>query len=118
MEISRGGLRFDPEFVRVGRPPAHDACAGVCIGGLFTIDGKSVPEGFARRADGSYFRFFESIVEGMNNVGQVVGTRNGRGFIARFREETRNEAVRDQVPASRSIEAKAKVSVAKRTFRA
>ena len=54
------------------------------VAGGFTVDGATVNDGFVTRTDGSYQRLFQAVVNGMNNVGQVVGTRKGHGFVARL----------------------------------
>ena len=54
------------------------------IAGGFKVDGGTVEDGYIVRGDGSYLRLFQSVVSGMNNVGQVVGTRHGHGFVARI----------------------------------
>jgi hypothetical protein len=56
--------------------------------GSFTVNGHAAPDGFVRNEDGSFLRLLVSEANGINDGGQIVGTRLNsfryRGFIARL----------------------------------
>jgi uncharacterized membrane protein len=53
------------------------------IAGIFSTDYYGFTDGFVTQPDGSYVRLPQTpLLNGMNNSGQVVGARDGHGFIA------------------------------------
>ena len=65
----------------------HDTAAAAIdnqgrVAGTFATDWYGYTDGFGTQSDGTYVRLPRISINGMNNRGQMVGTRDGHGLIA------------------------------------